>query len=113
MMDKELSGRKPVCAEDCIGARIRDVRCQRGYPQDKMAAQLGISTSHLCNLEYGRKKPSIEIIIAVARLLDVSLDYLILGREQLERRIDPTLIFRSDDELVSLTTPYERVKKGE
>ena len=84
---------------DMVGVRIRDARVQRGLSQESVAQMLGISTSHLCNVETGRKKPSFEMILAVAVLLNISLDYLLLGRGLMEKTIDSKVIFRSDDEL--------------
>ena len=65
-----------------IGLRIRDARMQRHLKPEALAGQLGISKAHLCNIEYGRKVPSLELIISVAHALAVSLDYLLLGMER-------------------------------
>ena len=58
-----------------------------------------MSASHLSNIECGRKQPSLPLLTAVAKDFDVSLDYLVLGRQD-ERRRGSFLIFRSDEELL-------------
>ena len=63
------------------GARIREKRKERGYKQEQLAEQLDISANHLANIEAGRKGLSVELLVELADNLDVSLDYLILGKE--------------------------------
>ena len=82
-----------------FGLRLKDVRLQFGYPLEACAARLGISPSHLCNLENGRREPSFGLLADIACSLSVSLDYLILGRTDGMR--DSALLFRSDDELLA------------
>ena len=81
-----------------IGLRLRDVRLQYGYSLERFAEQLSVSASHLSNIECGRKPPSLEVLTKVAKAFDISLDYLILGRQ--DRQQGNFLIFRSDDELL-------------
>ncbi|MBQ9409682.1 MAG: helix-turn-helix transcriptional regulator [Clostridia bacterium] len=81
-----------------IGLRIRDVRVQYGFSLELFAARLGVSPSHLCNIESGRKQPSLDLLVKIAAEFDVSLDYLVLGRQDAAR--GGFLIFHSDDELL-------------
>lgn len=46
--------------------------------QDYFAAKLGISQSFLCNIEKGRRKPSIEVLKRLAKMTRKPLTYLIL-----------------------------------
>jgi len=50
-----------------IGARLRDLRIQRGLTQREFAVQAGISNSYLCDIERGRTDPT---IAALDRILD-------------------------------------------
>ncbi len=81
-----------------FGLRLKDVRIQFGITLDEFAARLGVSPSHLCNLESGRREPSFGLLVDLANDLAVSLDYLMLGLP--DRMHDSALIFRSDDELL-------------
>lgn len=69
------------------GARIRKKRKERGYMQEQLAEQLDISANHLANIEAGRKGLSVELLVELADSLDVSMDYLILGKETREDRL--------------------------
>ena len=61
------------------GKRIQDMRNSIGLTQDQLAEKLNIATSTLGNIERGSKGISIDLAVAFCVVLDVSLDYLILG----------------------------------
>ena len=69
-----------------IGNRIRRLRKDQGMTQAQLAMKLNISDRHLRRIEAGEKGPSIDILIEIATMLDVSLDYIIMGRSE-ERRV--------------------------
>lgn len=64
-----------------IGNRIRRLRKDQGMTQAQLAAELNIGDRHLRKIEAGEKGPSIEILIEIATLFGVSLDYIILGKQ--------------------------------
>lgn len=64
-----------------IGNRIRQLRKDQGMTQTKLATKLNIGDRHLRKIESGEKGPSIDILIEIATLLDVSLDYIIMGKQ--------------------------------
>lgn len=64
-----------------IGNRIRQLRKTQGMTQAQLAMKLNISDRHLRRVEAGEKGPSIDILIEIATLLDVSLDYIIVGKK--------------------------------
>ena len=64
-----------------IGDRIRQLRKGQGMTQAQLAAKLNIGDRHLRKIETGEKGPSIDILIEIAALLGVSLDYIILGKQ--------------------------------
>ena len=64
-----------------IGNRIRRLRKNQGMTQAQLAMRLNISDRHLRRIEAGEKGPSIDILIEIATLLDVSLDYIIMGKQ--------------------------------
>lgn len=61
------------------GKRIQDMRNSIGLTQDQLAEKLNIATSTLGNIERGSKGISIDLAVEFCIVLDVSLDYLILG----------------------------------
>ena len=64
-----------------IGNRIRRLRKDQGMTQAQLAAKLNIGDRHLRKIAAGAKGPSIDILIEIATLFGVSLDYIILGKQ--------------------------------
>ena len=62
-----------------LGTRIAALRRQRNLSQGELAGMLNISPSTIGMYEQGRREPSLETAAELARVLDVSLDYLITG----------------------------------
>ena len=63
-----------------LGERIAALRRVRGLSQAELAGRLGISPSAMGMYEQGRREPSVQIIIALARELAVSTDFLLTGK---------------------------------
>jgi transcriptional regulator with XRE-family HTH domain len=59
------------------GAKVLFLRRQRGIRQVALSQQLAASSSHISNLEAGRKAPSLDTVIRLADALHVTTDYLI------------------------------------
>ena len=58
---------------------IRVWREHRGSTQKKLAETTGISVPYLSQLESGKRKGSTEVLVAIARALDLSLDDIVTG----------------------------------
>ena len=70
-----------------LGARIAALRRQAGMNQAELAKRLQISPSAVGMYEQGRREPSADMLLAMARTLQVSVDYLLSGepgREELD-----------------------------
>lgn len=63
-----------------LGTRIAALRYNRGWSQKELAEQLNISSSTLGSYEQGRREPSVDIIVELSRLFDVSIDFLLTGK---------------------------------
>jgi len=63
------------------GQRIRDRRQELGWTQDTLAQKAGISKGFLSDLENGKRNVSADTLLGIARVLDLSLDYLMKGGE--------------------------------
>ncbi len=65
----------------CIGTKLRYLRHHHQRSQADIAALLGVSAhSRISSIEMGRRPvdaPSLELVIAIAQLFQVPLDYLI------------------------------------
>jgi transcriptional regulator with XRE-family HTH domain len=62
-----------------IGKRIRDLRLKQNKTQSYWADMLFISPSYLSLIEEGKRIPKLEVLIQLARVGEVSLDYLVFG----------------------------------
>ena len=60
-----------------LGNRIRHLRESNNLNQMELAAKLNISNSTLCQYETGYRIPSDEVKLAIARLFNVSIDFLL------------------------------------
>ena len=72
MDDTELDG-----ALEAVGPRLRALRRQRETTLAALSEQTGISVSTLSRLESGARRPTLELLLPLARAYAVSLDELV------------------------------------
>ena len=63
-----------------LGERIAALRRQAGLSQAELAGRLQISASAMGMYEQGRREPSVDTLVAMARELQVSTDFLLTGK---------------------------------
>jgi transcriptional regulator with XRE-family HTH domain len=56
-----------------LGRRIRSLRTAKGWTQEKLGAESGISYKFLGEIERGQKNPSFDILVKIAAALKVDL----------------------------------------
>lgn len=60
-----------------LGKTIQKLRKQAGYEsQEKFAEVLGLSRTHIGHIEQGRKNPSMEVLVKIAKKLRVDMSEL-------------------------------------
>ncbi len=60
-----------------IGSRVKAARQAKRLTQDQLAEKLGfVSADSVGHIECGRSKPSLQTLIRIAKICEVSLDYL-------------------------------------
>lgn len=57
------------------GARIQQLRTQNGYTQEEFSKILNIDRSNLSRIESGKRSCSLELLVQLSSLFDVTLDY--------------------------------------
>ena len=67
---------RPIDAKD-LGRRIYNLRSVRGMTQEELAAKIGKSPASVGHIERGMRLPSLEVLLALAAIFEVSLDYLL------------------------------------
>lgn len=60
-----------------LGYRIKEIRTQRGMAQNELAKRINKSKSAVCGYESDAQVPPLEVLVSIASVLNVSLDYLI------------------------------------
>lgn len=71
-----------------LGDRIKQLRQQRGWSQAQLSKKLNIHQKQISGYERGIHAPSIELLIRMAELFNVSLDYIAV-KDHEEKNIAP------------------------
>jgi transcriptional regulator with XRE-family HTH domain len=91
-----------------IGARLRAARERRGWNREALAFHSGISWSAIAQIESGRRtnlRPS--TLAALARPLEVTIDYLVSGWAPTPPILDHrALLYDSDEQFVDTVAPF-------
>jgi len=64
-----------------MGRRIQQLRKHHGYTQEQLADMMQVSIQMISNLERGNKAIRIDNLLHLSRILEVSTDYLLTGKE--------------------------------
>lgn len=68
-----------------FGEKLRALRKQRGLTLKQLAQAIGHTThSHISELETGKRRPSLDLALRLARYFDVSLDQLVKDELELD-----------------------------
>lgn len=70
-------------ATDQLGMRIKFLRSERGWSQEDLALEANINKNYICDLENGRRNPSLEILERIAIAFNISLSELFKGIESI------------------------------
>ena len=65
-----------------LGKRVAELRNKRGLTQDKLAELTNYSTNHIAKLESARTNPSFDLIVAIAKALQIEIKELFSYEEQ-------------------------------
>lgn len=87
-----------------IGKRIKEFRIARGISQMLLAELCDISDPYISYIECGKKIPSLEVMIKIAKALDTSVDTLLEGNQTVYSGIYEKEIA----DVMNDCTPYEK-----
>ena len=68
--------------------RMKTKRLQLVYTQERVAELTDISFSTYSKIENAIQSPSLDTLIRISIVLDISMDYLIFGNENIKKDID-------------------------
>ena len=86
-----------------VGPRLRDLRKKRGMTLTQLAQATGISVSTLSRLESGERKPTLELLLPLARAHQVPLDELVGAPEVGDPRVRLKPVRRAGATIMPLT----------
>jgi transcriptional regulator with XRE-family HTH domain len=86
-----------------VGPRLRAMRKHRGVTLEQLAESTGISVSTLSRLESGQRRPTLELLLPIARAHQVPLDELVGAPASGDPRIYPRPIQRDGATWLPLT----------
>ena len=96
-----------------FGDRVRRKRQQKGWTQEILAKELGVSTSFVGHIERGSRKASLETLVQIANVLCVSVDYLLAASLENKAANEKKIIIPPKQRLVMreiLTTLNNQLK---
>ncbi len=105
--------------------KLRDLRKQSKLTQDELANKVGLHGRHIGKYENGQVMPNTDTLIRIAKVLDVSLDYLVLDAEspKLDTILDKDILLylqelskmdpKDKDVIKSLLEAYVKKRKVE
>ena len=83
-----------------LGERLRIKRSQLSFTQEYVSDKIGISLRFYQMIERGEKSMSLDTLIQLGKLLNISIDYLLLG--------DITVLSNPVAEIMSNLSPRQR-----
>ena len=86
-----------------VGPRLRALRTERGTTLAALADTTGISVSTLSRLESGDRKPSLELLLPIARAHQIPLDELVSAPAVEDPRVKSTPVRREHVTILPLT----------
>lgn len=60
-----------------LGLRLKEIRLQRGYTQESLARKINKSKTTISSYETNAQMPPLDVLISIASVYNVSLDYLV------------------------------------
>jgi transcriptional regulator with XRE-family HTH domain len=67
-----------------LGEKVRTLRKREGWTQTQLAEILGVDQSHIVKLEKGDRTPSLEILIKLTQIFQVTSDQLIMDDQEVD-----------------------------
>lgn len=96
-----------------IGLRLKKLREENNISQEQLANKLNVSASSIGMYETDKREPSDEIKTKIAKIFDVSIDYLV-GKSDIknpEQQEDPLGLAKIGFNMKDYTPPTETQKE--
>ena len=91
-----------------MGLRIRELRVRRGMTQEDLAKVLEISAAQMSHIERGARELSLQTLVTLAEFMDVTLDYLVMGKIPEQGQVEMEyLVLKEAEERIALELENE------
>lgn len=91
---------------ELLGKHIREHRKKKKYTLEQLAEKLDVSTTFIGQIERAKGVPSLETLVKIANVLEVSADSLLFG--DLNNKSGNSVFVERVEELTENFTPYEK-----
>ncbi len=91
--------------DDLVRSRLRAIRQHRGWSLDELASRSGVGASTISRIETGHRSISFDVLVPLARELDVSVDELVASADEEEVVIRPEAVEARGMTVWSLSRP--------
>jgi transcriptional regulator with XRE-family HTH domain len=89
-----------------VGPRLRALRQERSITLSRLSESTGISVSTLSRLESGQRRPTLELLLPLARAYGVPLDELVGAPQTGDPRVHPRPFTRHGQTFIPLTRHF-------
>ena len=87
--------------QKAVGQRIAQMRRKRGITQEQLAEAVGLSPTHISVIERGVKPTKVNNFVAIANVLQVSADELLLDVLDCTAKVEATELYHEIEGLPS------------
>lgn len=70
-------------ANEQLGMRIAYLRGQKGWSQLALSIESGVNRNYICDLENGKRNPTLNILEKIANAFSITLEELFKGIESI------------------------------
>lgn len=95
-----------------LGMRIRQARIMKDLTQLILAEKINVSPNFLGDVERGLKKPSLDTLVHISNLLNVSIDSLLCDSLKITLEDDTSNMYLTDEQLRVLKGVVNIVKNN-
>lgn len=90
-----------------LGEKIKTLRTAKKMSQKELAERIGIAKSVISFYESGDRFPSYDVLIKIARIFNVTTDYLL----DVERERTVNVSGLSEEDIAAVTTVIDALKR--
>lgn len=91
---------------ELLGRKIRQQRKEKKYTLEQLAEKLDVSTTFIGQIERAKGIPSLETLVKIANILEISTDSLLFG--DLNSNVGNNYFIKKVAELTETFTPNEK-----